>query len=166
MTSGGNYWGEVTRGFFDELVFRKTSHELQKGHPIIEEHAWNFIKAAQYGGCSEAEAWKVIADHDCTRFGHMIELQDTDNLPTRWFRNAWVRNHNGAIAIDLEKAKPIQWDRLRIQLVQENTKREQSLFDLPKIKIPVNTFKSYIRNASSIDELERIWPQELPKKQI
>ena len=66
-----------------------------------------FVMAMQFGGCTDAEAYEIMRDRFCAHLGSGIELWDTTDVPKdRWFREAWVRSHNGGpIDISLTKAR-------------------------------------------------------------
>jgi hypothetical protein len=161
IMGNGGWWNlhHNPRGFIDTQIERQIADGRNP------DAARRFALAVHFGGKTTAEALSIVRDRDCLHRGYDIAPIEWEELPsTRWFRNAWVRNSNGAVGVDLEKAKPIHWKHLKQQLLEENGKRGQDLYGLDEIKIPVDAFKSYIKHASSIDELERIWPQELPRK--
>ena len=162
MTGRGGYWDDHPRSFLDELVYRKTSPDLQRGHHITEDAAWRFVRAMQYGGCSTAEAYEIIAEHDCSRFGDLIELQDTEEFPDRWFRDAWRRSRNGGpISVDLVKAKKIQMDKIKASISEKNKPR---IALGRKVTIPAWwDIGSAVRRARDTEELRKIWPEELTK---
>lgn len=96
MTGPGGYWNDRPYGFLRELFRRKTCPILQKGHPCSKAAALNFIKSMQWGGCTVEAAWDAIAQHDCARFGHSIEIHHIDDIPKdRSRRNEWRRSPNG-----------------------------------------------------------------------
>jgi hypothetical protein len=160
MTGRGGYWDGHPRYFLDELVYRKTSPELQKGHHITEDAAWRFIRAMQYGGLSTGEAYEVFSEHDCSRFGHTIDLQDTDDLPDRWFRDAWRRSRNGGPpVVDLEKARLIQLDKIKAAVTEFNKPR-LALGRKPTVPNWWTIGKA-IRHATDENELRRVWPQSI-----
>ena len=166
MCNGGGLWDDRPRGFLDELVRRKSCPTLQKGRHITEAAAWRFVNAMQYGGCTTAEAYDIIREHDCTRGGDGIlhELMDWDELPDRWFRDAWYRSSNGGpISISLEKARPIQWRKLLAAVEQENKRREFDLFGKAAIKLSKQEYQRAIRNARDDQELRKIWIPSLPQ---
>lgn len=151
----GGYWDWMPRGFVDQQV------ALQIEGGIAPDHAARFAKAVAFGGCSEAEVWDIIKDRDCARLGTLHEMQTTDELPDRWFRNAWYRSRNGGpIGIDLERARLIQWDRLLFASDEANKRRARALRPLPPIEIG-DTYRSEIERVSDIDRLRKIWPEEL-----
>ena len=154
----GGYWNDRPHGFLEVQIERQISDG------IAPDHARRFAHAVAFGGCSEAEVWDIIKDRDCARHGTLHELISVDELPGRWFRDAWSRSANGGpVSISLEKAKPIQWRRLVAAVSQENKRREFDLFGGPPIKLPKLTIQSAIRNARDAEELERIWLPELPR---
>lgn len=164
MCGGGGYWDEKPRGFLEELVRRKTCPVLQKGRHITEQSARKFVNAMQWGGLSTPEAWEVFRLHDCTRYGEaeLFEVQDTADLPDRWFRDAWRRSSNGGPpSVDLEKARPIQWRRLMDAVSRENKRREFDLFGQAPIKLNKIEYQTAIKHARDDSELRRIFPAEL-----
>ena len=162
MTGGGGYWDEYPRGFLDELIRRKTCPHLQKGNPVKPDAARRFVNAMQFGGLTTAEAWGVIAGHDCERFGHLVELQDTEELPDRWFRDAWKRSANGGpVGVDLQAARYIQWNHIVRAVRAENRKREQDLFGPPELKVNRIEYAAAIKHARDEQELRKVWPPNL-----
>lgn len=163
MTGGGGMWADQPRGYLDELVRRKTCPILQKGAPCSERAAWRMVKALRWGGLTTAEAWDTIRAHDCERFGHSETLISFDDLPDRWFRDAWTRerSNSGVPYVDVEKARAIQWQKLQAAVSRENKRRELDLFGLPPISLQKITYQSAIKNARDADELRRVWPEEL-----
>lgn len=156
MQNGG-FWDDRPRGFIDTQI------ERQIADGIDPDHARRFAHAVAFGGCTEAEVWEIVRDRDCARHGTLHELIDVADLPDRWFRDAWRRSSNGGPpSIDLEKAKPIQWQRLLDAVSRENKRRELDLFGPPPIKFPRLTFQNAIRNARDEDELRRTWLDGLP----
>lgn len=119
MTGPGGYWNGYHFGFLAELVRRKTCPILQKGHPCTKESATRFVKAMQWGGRSCEEAWDIIAQHDCARWGTAVEIVHVDDLPLehdqpnpRRYRDAWRRSPNGgAIYVDERIAHQIDEQR-------------------------------------------------------
>ena len=162
MSAGGFYNG-APRGFLDELVRRKTDAKLQQGHPCSEDAAWRMVKAWAFGGCTTAEAYDIIKDHDCARFGRLIELHDDTDLPDRWFRDAWYRSDNGGpVGVDLDLARPIQWTRIWTAVEEENKARTRAYIPKPMLTLPGEHERTAIRHARDENELRRIWPEGLP----
>ena len=154
----GGHWDDLPHGTLERQI------EAQIGAGIAPDHARRFAHAVAFGGCSEAETWDILKDRDCARFGTMHELISADELPDRWFRDAWSRSPNGGpVSVSLQKAKPIQWAKLVNAVSQENKRRELDLFGNAPIKLPKLTIQSAIRNARDAEELERIWLPELPR---
>jgi hypothetical protein len=152
----GGYWDAMPRGFVDRQIF------LQTKGGIAPDHAARFARAVAFGGCSEAEVWDIVKDRDCARHGTLHEIQKTEDLPDRWFRNAWRRSRNGGpIGVGLEAARLIQWDRLTFAADEANKVRTRALRPLPPIEI--DAYRSPIERANDTDELRRIWPDELAR---
>lgn len=163
MTGPGRYWGAVGAGFLREIVRRKTCPVLQQGHPCTTEAAARFVAAMHTGGVSCAEAWGIIAQHDCARFGTLIEIQRIEDLPRdRWFRDAWTRSANGGpVGVDLDKARVIQWQHIGNVLYAFNEWRGQRM--LAPLTLDPALIALKIGDARDEDELRAVWPDELPK---
>lgn len=158
VMSCGGYWNDYPRGFVDEQVER----QIRDG--IDPDHAHRYARAVAFGGCSESEAWSIIRDRDCARFGTHHELIKFSDLPDGWFRDAWSRGHNGGpIFIDMVKARNIQWRKISFAVREENKSRELDLFGRPLISLPKDEYRSLIMRARDEDELKKIWPEELPR---
>jgi hypothetical protein len=122
-----------------------------------------YVRAMQDGGCTTAEAYEIVRDRDCGHLGSGFELWAAGDLPDRWFRDAWQRSHNGGpIMIDLKAARAIQFRRIKMAAERENKRRaaEIDLFD-HLIELPLGAIRDRIHKAQGVDELRRIWPQEL-----
>jgi hypothetical protein len=164
MCNGGGLWNDRPRGFVDEMVRRKSCPILQKGKHVSEDIAWRFVRAMQYGGCTTAEALDIIREHDCTRGGDgtLHELMDYDDLPDRWFRDAWRRSSNGGPpSVELAAARLIQWQRIYEAVQQENKRRAWNLFGPRPIKLNKLEYQRAIKLARDDEELRRIWPDGL-----
>lgn len=137
--SEGGYW--AGRGIdTDEQIER----QVAAGH--YEWAARRFVRAMDKGGCTTAEAYEIIRDRDCAHLGSGFDVCDFEDLPDRWFRDAWIRSHNGGpIMIDMRKARKVQFQRIK----RLSPKRMS-------LKLPL--WRERIRKASSPDELRRIWP--------
>ena len=154
----GGYWDDRPHGFIDKQIER----QIESG--IAPDHARRFAVAVAFGGCSEAETWAIIRDRDCARHGTLHELIDASELPDRWFRDAWRRSFNGGpVGIDLAKARPIQWQRARTAVATENKRREEAFEPVALITPLWETLRSAIHHARDDEELQRIWPEGLPK---
>lgn len=155
MQSGG-LWKHAPRGFVQAQI------ERQIGAGIDPAHAARWAKAVAFGGLTEPEVWELVRDRDCARVGILHELQDDAELPDKWFRDAWARSANGGpIGVDLQKARPLQWQRARYAVAQENKRREESFEPLAQIVVPWETLRSAMRHARDEDELRRVWPEGL-----
>jgi hypothetical protein len=107
MTSGGGRWDAEIRhlpsGFLDRQI------ERQARHGVGEWAAARFVRAMQFGGLTDAEAYGVMRDRFCAHLGTGCELWDVEDVPTeRTYRDAWRRSHNGGpIIIDPKAAQEI-----------------------------------------------------------
>lgn len=164
MTAGGGYWGKPSRGFTEELIRRKTCPILQNGHPCSHEAATKMVHALSYGGCTTAEAWGIIRDHDCARFGYQVELYHISELPDRWFRDAWYRSGNGGpVGVRLPTAQGIQWRRIRTAIRQEEMRRSTEIDEWSKpVLTNLLSIERAIRHARDESELRRVWPEGIP----
>jgi hypothetical protein len=158
MATGGR-WADKPRGFVDIQIER----QIAAGHH--PDAASRFARALAFGGLTEREALEVIRDRDCGHLGTAHDLIDPADLPGRWFRNAWVRSHNGGpVAISVAKAKPIQWGRIRAAYHAENKRRAEALEELPEVKIDFWSVRAAIKRASDETELFRVWPEPLARR--
>jgi hypothetical protein len=141
----GGFWNNHPRGFMDVQIDRQISSGIHR------DVARRFARAIQFGGCTTAEALEILRDRDC-RDGTAHEVWDVSDIPTdRWFRDAWRRSHNGGpISIDLEKARPIQWRRLKDAATER-------LKDLYQPEINIEPLRGRILRARDAEELRRIW---------
>jgi hypothetical protein len=164
MSSGG-YWSDRPRGFLKEIVRRKTCPTLQKGAPLSEGSAWAFVNALQWGGLTTQEAWHVIKLHDVDRYGVDAQVIRRDELPDRWFRDAWTRqgSNSGLPYVDLELARPIQWKRIHSAVSRENKRRAADLFGKPELKLNKTQYQTAIKNARDAEELRKVWEPSLPR---
>ena len=144
----------MPRGFVETQIVR----QIADGRDA--DAAARMTKALAFGGLNTAEAMNVLRDRDCKHLGYDIEAFTREELPDdRWFRDAWTRTHNGAVGVDLNRARLIQWDRMRGAVRDEN-KRRLDLFDpLPMIRPLWNTLNSACRYARDEYELRKVWPE-------
>ncbi|NBW13546.1 MAG: hypothetical protein EBR82_36625 [Caulobacteraceae bacterium] len=158
----GGFWDLMLRGFVDEQVHR----QVLGG--ISESDAVRFAKAIAFGGLTQAEAYEVICGRDCNHLGYNIDIVSASDIPSdRWFRNAWKRSPNGGpVSIDLEKAKPIHWDRLMVAVTAENDQREKAYERRPLIKPAWETIRGAVRHARDADELRKIWPDGMEQVKL
>jgi hypothetical protein len=155
MATGGR-WNDMPRGFVDIQIER----QIAAGHH--PDAASRFGRALAFGGLTEREALEVIKDRDCGHRGTAHDLIDPAELPDRWFREAWRRSHNGGpVSISLDKARPIQWRRIRAAVAAENRRRQEAFEELPEVKIDFGTIRSAIKRAADAEDLRRIWPEAL-----
>lgn len=144
MQAGGRWRGE-RRGFVEEQIERNIADG------VSPDVAQRFCRALAFGGCSEADALALIRDRDC-RHGSAHELIDPDELPDRWFRDAWRRSHNGGpIWLDVEACKPIQWQRVRSIAEAEAQKLTPRSIDLERLRHAIIV-------AESPDEIRIVMP--------
>jgi hypothetical protein len=149
----GGYWNDRPRGFVEAQIER----QIAAGHR--PDAAARFARALAFGGLTEREAYEIIRDRDCGHRGTAHELIDFDELPDRWFRNAWTRSHNGGpVGISLEKARPIQWARIRAAVKAEAAARAEAFDPRPELRVDWGAIRSSIKRAGDVDDLRRIWP--------
>lgn len=114
-----------------------------------------FIHALHDGGCTTAEAFAIIRDRDCAHLGTGFEVWDVADLPNGWFRDAWVRSHNGGpIGIDLNKARKIQMRR-----IQKYAAKVGAVLD-------VFRWRNQVRQTHTPEELFRVWPTGLREPRL
>lgn len=96
--------------------------------------------------------------------GTAFEVWNACDVPAnRWFRDAWVRSHNGGpINIDIRKARRIQFAKIKAAAAGEEKRRQADLdlFDRP-VDLPWGTLRDRIHAAEEISDLRRIWPEGL-----
>ena len=152
MQAGG-LWNDRPRGFIDVQIDR----QIAAGHD--PDAAARFALAMAFGGVTEHEAFEIIRDRDCAHKGTAHEKISPHNLPSRWFRDAWRRSHNGGpVMIDLEAARQIQFARLRQAVAMENEKRSEDLY---KYNDPIEpdwgSLADRIRAADDETVIRRVW---------
>jgi len=157
MTGGGGRWDGFSRGVLDRQIAKQAE---ESG----ERNAHRFVTPMQFGGCTGAETYELMRDRFCAHQGTGIELWDVGDVPLdRWFRDAWVRSHNGGpIDISLSKARGIQFRWITHAIDQENARRRTdiNLFDRP-IQPDWSVLRDAIRRADDIGDLRRVWPEVL-----
>jgi len=157
MTGGGGRWDGHPCGFLDRQIAKQAEE-------CGERNAHRFVMAMQFGGCTDAEAYELMRDRFCAHQGTGFELWDVDDIPSdRWFRDAWVRSHNGGpINVSLRKARGIQFRRITDAVERENARRRTdiNLFDRP-IRPDWSVLRDAIRRADDVGGLRRVWPREL-----
>ena len=154
--SCGGFWSDMPRGFGDIQI------ERQIARGVNPDAAQRYVRAMQFGGLTTAEAYAVIRDRDCAHLGYHIELMDFEDLPDRWFRNAWRRSHNGGpVWVDLKLARPLQWNHVRHAVAAENKQRTEAFEEQRPIEPDWTQIRSAVRQARDEEELRRVWPEEL-----
>ena len=150
----GGFWGEKPRGWYEQQIERAVADGRKP------DAARRFVRAMVLGGCTTAEAYEIIRDRDCGHLGFNIELHDDSELPAnRWFRNAWSRSANGGpIVISLEKARPIQWQKVCEAVAAENKRREDSYELAMPLDMDWGRVRTEIARARDIETLRAIWP--------
>lgn len=149
-------WGHRPRGWVDYQV--EMAIKDGRDPAGVKRFAMAMVK----GGVTEKDCWAIIRDRDTLHKGRLHELQNLEDLPDRWFRNAWRRSHNGGpVGIDLEIARVIQWDRLTEAADEANKRRTLALRPLSPIEI--DALRAPIERAHDTDELWRIWPEALSR---
>lgn len=137
----GGRWPHAPRGWLQEQIDRQIADN------IPASVARTFVNGMMWGGMTEFDAWTTIVQRDCERHGNVIDIIAADDLPDRWFRDAWYRSPNGGpIGIDLPKARVIQWQK--IERAAERAKRKR----LPRL-----TLQRAIANARDEHELRKVW---------
>ena len=154
----GGFWGVRPRGWYDRQI------ESQIARGVRPDAARRYVRAMMFGGCTTAEAYEIIRDRDCAHLGTAIELWDAQDIPQdRWFRDAWRRSHNGGpISVSLKLAKPIQWQRIRSAVTEENKRRIDD-FDCLEGALDLDWAKLKTKVTAARDEIDlrRVWPAEL-----
>jgi hypothetical protein len=150
--------------FIAPTWFLNAQIDAQAKDGVGERAARRFVHAMQFGGCTDAEAYELMRDRFCVHQGTGIELWDDADIPQdRWFRDAWVRSHNGGpIDVSLSKARGVQFRRINDAVEIENNRRRQdiNLFDRP-IQPDWSALRDAIRRAADVGDLRRVWPSEL-----
>lgn len=146
---------------------RQIAQRIRDG--ISEWIAVRWVDALINGGNTEAEALGLILDKDKPVGSTAHEALNYWELPTdRWFRNAWRRGHNGGpIWVDLGEAKTVQMAAIMTRTLGAE-KHAASLGDLAtwsrvsRIKDKWSVYDTKIKAAREVEDLRRIWPEELP----
>lgn len=159
MQSGGWWDGSPigVRGFVDVQIERMVRDGVK------EDAAANFARAVAFGGVVGNDAWRTIRDRDCGHKGFGFVRMDCDDLPDRWFRNAWRQNGNGNICIDIPEARKIQKDKITSAVNKARADIAGDVFTPRKMpKINHIELSRKIASATSADEIRRVWPEGLP----
>jgi hypothetical protein len=138
MQNGG--FCDQSQSFMDEQIER----QIAAGLP--EFAVRRYVKAAAFGGLTEAEAFEVLRDRDCAN-GTAHERVKPSDLPDRWFRYAWQRSHNGGpIVIDMKKAKRIQMNHLK------------RFAEVKRLDLQWARWRERVRRAETPLALKHVWP--------
>jgi hypothetical protein len=154
----GGLWKDRPRGFLETQI------ERQIARGVKPDAARRYANAVQFGGCTTAEAFEIIRDRDCGHLGTAHELWEESEIPQdRWFRDAWRRSHNGGpISIDLKKARPIQFTRIKTAVDLENRRRQSELENFDRlIDVDLAAVRERIVRARDEIELRSVWPHAL-----
>ena len=155
LTCGGGWLSHV-----GTTAAREAAKAEARGCDPGIEH--RFATALESGGCSDAEAWGLIRDHDLPADAGAAELIEFSELPDRWFRDAWGRSHNGGpIVVRLDKARAIQRQRISDAASEEDARRKRLW--LPPVPLDLGGLSIAIDRARDAAELRAIWPREVPK---
>jgi hypothetical protein len=68
------------------------------------------------------------------------------------------------VSISVEKAKPIQWGRIRAAYHEEQKRREESFDPRPELRVDWGVIRTSIKRAGDTDELRRIWPRGMDER--
>jgi len=151
LLQGGGAFGKLARGSVDALIEREIARGAQP------DMAKRWITALAFGGGTEAEAWGLIRDRDCAPHGSAFEAIDPHGLPSRTFRDAWRRGHNGGpIAIDLKAAKSIQFKRIKAAVDRHNARAESEMYGPGLITPRWGSIRDALHNAQCIEAIARV----------
>lgn len=144
MTSGGGRWDGSESGFIDRQI------DEQAKYGVGEGAAHRFVMAMQFGGCTDAEAYEAARDRFCAHLGTGCELWHPEDVPDKWFRNAWRRSANGGpISISMKTARRIQYQRMTEAAAKSRAVRQ------------LGRWRDHIRKAETPEDLRRLWPEGL-----
>src|SRR5262245_37595712 len=120
MTGGGGRWDGFPRGFLERQI------AAQANDGVGEWAAARFVRAMQFGGCTDAEAWSIMRDRFCAPLGTGCELWNVEDVPTdRTYRDAWRRSPNGG-PILLDERKVLAIDEARMWALNEQERCARS----------------------------------------
>lgn len=166
MGCGGRWGDDVPKGFLDVQIERW----IEK-HNLKPDAARGFVNALRFGGHTTSEALDRIADKDARPYGTAVEVIDRDDLPDRWFRDAWRRSPNGGpVDIDISTARCVQKRRInsayREYLRRQKAEADIEAFDtdMPSLPRPLARFDigRAINRADSAEEIRAVWLDWLP----
>lgn len=142
------------------LMDEEIARQVQVGG-FQEDVAARFVRAMCMGGLVEYEAFQVIRDRDCSD-GVAHDVVHIMDLPSRWFRSAWRRSHNGGpISIDIREARRVQWRRIMQAIEGENKRRLHDIYADP-IAVDTEPLRTRIMRCEDLDHMAMIWPEGVP----
>lgn len=165
-------------GGFLTLIGTSIAREVEKdvARGIASDRAARWHTAVELGGCTEGEAYGLLAQKDVPNDSSRVELWHVDRLPRDpWFRNAW-RQGNSRIVIDMTLAADIQASRVlaaraaAIKQWRADVERDLMLGRRSNIigligeaeDMDLDYWGGAIRSARTPRELRAVWPQFLP----
>jgi hypothetical protein len=116
-----------------------------------------------------------IAEKDCPEGAKIIDRTDLDSLDNA-FRNAWSCDADMNPTIDMEKARNVWRDKIRIarkpkleELDIEYMRKQEAGEDTSAIVTKKNKLRDFpakaeIESASTVEELKAIWDNDLGDK--
>ena len=153
----GGYWDDHpvdVRGFVDKQIEIQVS---QMG--IAVGHAARYARAVAFGGLSSYEAFEVLRDRDNARHGHSFDAIDHEDLPPRYFRNAWRRGHNGNITLDLAECR-----RYHAYVIEHCVKKENAERILSQRKKLIrpnwDDIERKMKRAVDAEDIAKVWPSD------
>lgn len=156
LTCGGGWLSHV-----GTTAAREAAKAEARGCDPGIEH--RFATALESGGCSDAEAWGLIRDHDLPADAGAAELIEFSELPDRWFRDAWGRSHNGGpVEIRLAPARTIQAARIHGALAEIQAARARRL--LAPLDFDLTAIAARIAAAASWQQLREVWPEGMARQ--
>lgn len=147
MSTGGR-WADQPRGFVEVQIDRQIANGI---NPDV---AAKFARAMAFGGLTRAEGLALIRDRDC-RDGTAHDWITADDLPDRWFRDAWRRSHNGGpIRLDLDACRRQQWRHIKLAVPAD---------DFEPVVIDWDHVRHALKRAADHEAVRRVWPKELER---
>lgn len=156
----GGWWDDSPIGV-PKFIEKQVQRAIKNG--VDEKIARKFAEGVAYGGVKGEDAWQLIIDRFCKHLGSNFIKMSFSDLPDRWFRDAWRQNSNGAITIDLEKAKVIQKEKIVESYVIHQFKTTMNPFNKEKaLDINSSEIEIALEKAATVDEVRSVWPKGLP----
>lgn len=124
----------------------------------------------------EIDKWQSTSEVKAV--GHWL-VADADIPSDRTFRDAWVHAGSSKVAVDMERARAIQMERIRaardaklaaldlpfMQAVEAGDAAKQAEIASAKQRLRDLPQSVDLANARSPEELKAIWPDALPPRQ-